>query len=1081
MDQPFDRFFRNYERPLENYAKYLRSHKHDLLVAISRKAPRLIQLIDQRTDLPSVGMEKCVCEKALPFIAHEVKDKNILLTDDSLIFGSTFARIDRELHALGAKPIKHVLAMSNAANKFVSLGVTSDVLLEPTEIAEFIDLEIQAFGSLAIPYDVDHPLVTLSLSSRPASFELELRKRYAKVQQTTTRWQAYYSLSVFGLTPADTSSHSLNKWQYGPSRIRFFVDHFRRQVVVVGIFCLCLSERDLMGSELFADAPEGIRHVWLMLSEQIANCGLAIDKRYRALANAAHHLAGVELIAGWLQENRNWINRESAAFAESDLRLLWGPKIGRQVKPLLNNVVNQYPGKVSVKSDTKHAQFLPMSEISTLSKMQKGSAFLRKSLRYLSVALTENPSENLSALFEAQRAVFDDQTRHQGVPDSDRLEIGLSYSAIEELLKVWGSPVSEDEFAAWRDKAIDHGTIVPRYAPSFSQPDLWLRVVRCGENLSKDAKVKLWLDYCLKVGIAAYRRIHSDRNQECLPWFLLEKVLVTIRSVMATTINNELDIDTSVGYDEFGARVVISNVPGESFLVDYATQAGVFLSEDTKVYRKDGPPRNSRAFFRNPQFGVMYSEVRNPLSPEFLDRTAGLINAFFAIDSLFNKDQRTRTVLAITTCATEDSYLSAISKELELWLFQMRPSISAITLSLLGLPSVPDEKRPLEAGLIVSQLGRAAGVLLQTNVKKDAFHRRSSVIDDLDQVLKEDGPNGIYASTWNNSIKRLLEIEPTKNMGRERYILFASALGKKAISIVLTVLNELGLTEDARPLRDRKPLAHHVESYNRYVSTAQQNGFTCLIPPPVEISRLQQGSLEERLRATAEVLEAARAAVLEIWTFKRYPQPPSVMQLYEHDVAVLLYDLVDSSKEQRQLDLQGSIHDLNDRIKHETTRRDTMGFYPDQDDGNAIVCRTVSDAVELFRVIAETASDHGYLVKASIESTVGGEKLLINTATRHLGGRTYQLAARVMAFFKEATSQTPTLTYVDSRHKPQLLEQPDGSSYLLVSDHALAVLQDAELSELPKFLQLQGVGEKFAIRAVSALPTKVHCYSIKKQ
>ena len=204
------------------------------------------------------------------------------------------------------------------------------------------------------------------------------------------------------------------------------------------------------------------------------------------------------------------------------------------------------------------------------------------------------------------------------------------------------------------------------------------------------------------------------------------------------------------------------------------------------------------------------------------------------------------------------------------------------------------------------------------------------------------------------------------------------------------------------------------------------------------------------------------------------------MQLYEHDVAVLLYDLVDSSTEQRQLDLQGSIHDLNDRIKHETTRRDTMGFYPDQDDGNAIVSRTVADAIELFRVIAETANDHGYLVKASIESTVSGEKLLLNTATRHLGGRTYQLAARVMAFFKEAKTQTPSLTYVDSRHKPQPLEQPQGLSYLLLSDHAIAVLQDYELKELPKFLQLQGVGEKFKFRAVSALPTKVHCFSIKR-
>jgi hypothetical protein len=1084
MDQPFDRFFRKYGRALTTYANDLTEKPYDLIVAISRKAPRLLQLINQRTDLPSIEMDNCVCEKALPFIAGDIAGKDVLLTDDSIIFGSTFARVARELRSSKAKLNTQVLAISNAANESVAFGVNSALRLEATEISEFIDLEIQAFGSLAIPYDVDHPIVSVPLFRKPEEFERELRKRYPKLQDTTCRWQSYYSVRAFGVTPDGMEFHSLNHRQYGPSRVRFFIDHFRRQVTLVGIFCLCIPEAELEKVDLFSGAPAVVREVWSLLVTQVMKAQIPDERRYRALANAAHYLASFELLVRWLEDNKDWIDRDLASLSEVDLRLLWGPTIAASITDKLNEFlrVGTKPIMEAIGKQTLPVEVpQPFSEISTLAKTERGSEFLRKTLKYLSVASTENPAENLTALFEAQRWVWDEQTRNQIIPDSDRLEMGLSYNSIEELLQVWGSPVSEDYFAAWRDKAIDHGTIVPRYARAFSQQLVWLRVVRCGENLPKDAKVKLWLDYCLKTGIAAYRRIHSDRNQECLPWFLLEKMLVTLRAAMSSTINNELDIDSSIGFDEFGARVLISNVPRESFLVEYATQAGVFVSVDnTRVYRKDGPARPSRAFFRNQQFSNLYDQNRNPISPEFLDRTASLINTFFTIDSLFSTDQRTRTLLAITTCATEDAYLSAVSKELDIWLFHSHVSVATLALALTSLASVPDDQRSSHASSLAVQLGKSAAILLQTNVKRNAFRQREAIIAELDQVLREDGPNGPYSATWQNSIKRLIQIEPLKHTNRERYILFASALGKKAISIIRTVLSEAGLTEDPRQLKDRKPLEHHVDRYNRYVATAQQNGFTGYIPEKVDVSKLKEGTIEERLLEAARLLESTRAAVLEIWEFKRYPQPPNVMQPYEHDVAVLLYDLVDSGQLQAQLELQTSIHDLNDRIKHETTRRDTMGFHPDQDDGNAIVCKTVSDAVEFFRVIAETANDRGCLVKAAIESTVGGEKLWINKTTEDLGGRTYQVAARIMSFFKEAQSQASPFAYVDAKHKQLSLEQPTGVSYLVLSEHARLVLEESENKEVPRFLNLEGIGEKFSVRAVSALPTKVYCFSIRR-
>lgn len=1086
MDRPFNRFVRRHRGGLSEYAGILAGSESELTLAISRKGPRLLLLINQEPDLPAIPLDRCISEKALPFLRPEdIVGQRVLLTDDSVIFGSTYAGIEADLISMGANVERVVLALSKGAHESVASRVRAPIRIEPTAVSEFIDLEIQAFGSLGVPYDIDHPIFRISLGERVESFEGNLRARYPNVQNTTRRWQSAQGVSTLGLLIEKDlhTRHSLASRQCGPAKLRFFVDSRRAAVRVAAIFCLALVEEELTDSSLFARSPAPLGDLWRTLLDATRPSALPIHHRYRSLANAAHYLAGCEIALYWLRNNAELFAGGVAEVSEADVRLLFGPALATVLTKRMNERLRVLENEVAVddnwKTDCEFRRFQPSAQVSAIARTKMGREFLRKTTDYFSLTSRSDPMEGIAAIFEAQRWVCDEMTRSQGPLDGRRLDVGLPYPVIRELLEVSGVHISDEEFAECVDKAVDGGTIVPRYGQALDDPTMWVRRARFGENLPRDAKVKYWLDYCLQKGIGAFRRTHGVSNPEALPWFLVEKMLVVLKAALGAGLDDELDLSMAVGCDEFGGRVVAQDIPGKPYLVDWAIQASVFADQGNVHFRrKSGPEVRGRGIFRNVKFSALYDPSRNALDRGLLDRSAMLIQAFMAIESSFLGDDRSSTILALTTCGSEDAYLSALSKELEIWLYRPDTNASRLVAWLMDLAFQDPERQRREAPRLAVDLSRSAHVLGETRIKRDAFDKRAHIVAMLDEKLREDGPMGVFNATWNNSLKSLVDIGLPRHANKERYLLFAAEMAKKAISIARTVLSENGLVRDARRPEARESLSHHVNRFNEHLDGARREGLTCAMPSAIDLGRLTTGGGKDRLSSAARIFEETRALVLETWTSWRHPAPTDVLQPYEHDVAVLLWDLVGSAGIQEKWPLGTAVDEINRRVKTEMLRFDAMGFQADQDDGNAILCKRVADAIELFRIISEICRDRGYNIKGAVESTVDGEKLWRNQRTGQFGGRAYDITARILAFFREGKDQLPPLKYFDPGGKGLPLEPPADSTYILIPERAIRVLQEIEGDSLHDSLELIGMAEGFKIRAVSVLSTRVSCYRL---
>ena len=92
----------SYEFTLVNlwFKEVIEETKPDLVVAIARGAVRMLQLSNS---LRHIGSETFISNSALPYLPDSVlKDKRVLVIDDSVIFGSTMARTREYLFSRGA-------------------------------------------------------------------------------------------------------------------------------------------------------------------------------------------------------------------------------------------------------------------------------------------------------------------------------------------------------------------------------------------------------------------------------------------------------------------------------------------------------------------------------------------------------------------------------------------------------------------------------------------------------------------------------------------------------------------------------------------------------------------------------------------------------------------------------------------------------------------------------------------------------------------------------------------------------------------------------------------------------------------
>jgi len=1050
-----DAFRASYFDALGAYASRF-SEPADLIVAVPRKAPRLLELIHESAELPDIPLELVISDRALPFIPRsELAESRVILTDDTVIYGSTFAGALQTLEDSGARVRPEVLGLSRSANSEVASRLDRVPLrLNESQVHSLIDLEIQAFGSLEVPYDIDHPIVGFELQDDVASICDQLTASHSTVE-STRGWQSENQMRVFTVSiPAGIASqHSLASHQLGPRKLRIFIDEKRQTVRVVGLFCLAMRESELADVTLFSTSSDSIAEAWSDASSTVERAGWSGHHRFRALVGTAHYLASVEVISRWLASDECPFTIGALCLRPFDLHLLFGHQLGDRMKALLERaLVEGFDPTPS--SDEKFA-FDPNEESNAILAGPLGEDFDVALREYLAFTHPDDPGDRSHALFNAQRKVYDTHTRLPGDPDPERLLQSLvAIPAVTTLLNRYDCNLTAEQFDRWCDLAIDGGSIVPYYHPSASQHDLWVRCVRAGER--RNEKLKYWV-HGLVADATEQLKLLGKPN---LSWFIAEKTAATVAACLEAEIRNELRKTVKSGRDEFGARAMLPEVEHEPWLLDWADGAGVI--------RRD---RRSASTYVEPtaHFTDLFPESGNTVASSLRTSTSVVVSAFIALQDALKGDARDKAILAISTCASEEEFLVSISTELDVWLNNSRFGASGLAVDVRGAQRL--SKGELEA--LGKRLGSSAGALRQTESKRAAFKSRKDIRAELDSLFSSDPKLAPYSLGWKNYLR--LRIDEFESSGGEagRFLVLAALIGRRAMAVVRSVLHE----RDLVPAEGDHTVDDHVDKFNTLLAQAKGEGMGARLPGPVTVEEFDQ-DLDGALARSSELMLEVESYIDHVWHAHGHAESGLTLERVEDDYAILMWDLRESSTADPAA-IGELIHQANEVAVDIVAKEGGKGFHESQDDGSCAVFPTVAAAIRVFDGLRTVFEARGKQIRGAIESTIDADKLQRNKITGEFNGKPYQLTARALAAFKEAKSASPPPEFVMDDGSSGELSPPAKASYLNLTRRAIQALeseQEADGADALDGLKRYGTIVGFQPRVRSTLPTEITCF-----
>ena len=138
----------------------IENSKPQNIIAIARKGPRLCEVFSV-LGFEDFELTKIVSDRAIPFISKgDMENKLYCVFDDVVIYGSTMNDVIKDLEIRGARTKAFSLAYDVDRAK---LDVKREIELHTDEMANFCSEIATSFTLLGKPYDIDHPILSISL------------------------------------------------------------------------------------------------------------------------------------------------------------------------------------------------------------------------------------------------------------------------------------------------------------------------------------------------------------------------------------------------------------------------------------------------------------------------------------------------------------------------------------------------------------------------------------------------------------------------------------------------------------------------------------------------------------------------------------------------------------------------------------------------------------------------------------------------------------------------------------------------------------------------------------------------------
>lgn len=1067
---------------LKDWSEELQKSPGATIVAISRKGPRLVELMVREGFLSESVLSHVIAEQALPFLTQN-ENAGFVVIDDAMTFGTTLSHVfeltkqaNIRCGGDGSKLMGIPFAVGQEASKKHRELVTKYFLdLKPEQIAPFVYNEMLAFRLLGKPYDIEHPMLTWT-GDFTDSYELET----ALGQISKSLDGQIFNIDTF--VPTATGNVPIRRWtillpndsrynsypRAGFRKLRIYLNPEKGRLLVAAMCPLSLSKADM---DSFGEIlPEPLNHLWSEAVGKIdtqATEDMTVAGSY-SLAMWANFLFSVVLLRdvkpAFLEAFENtMLQPQMLGPRREDLQYLIGTDLCFRAESGIAHFlecadVDSIPASYPLYDHAGEIVEEKVPPRYVENYTNKRSSLIDKALEVNDV---------LQAIFYAQHSEIelisrDDNKNNSN--DNKRLEFGITYGKLRQTVLDKFPYAAEIDIHECLDKLIDNGAVVPRYLnmASADKSVIWVRTFRVGES----TVMRMAHTICLLFG-----KLSNAMGKTELPPLVFEK-FCTLALCVATDVDVLKPLrspEIIKSFHLYGARPAIKLGKSSLFLTDWAVSQNILCRSKTTTFTEEN---GSYSLHKNIE--KLYPERECHWDD---DVKAGL-NDLAKLVAAIHERYHNPVLVALTSVVSIQELQRALEAELQLWLYDRSASVykGLAELSLLVenmITSTPTQKRLDDVNNVLS---KTANFTAQFEIKIKLKDNLTDIYRQIDELVAEDNKDQTVMERFWHKLHMTLN-------GRSNSESYSPGLQEiiSALNIAHTttrILRELltmagfkdkrskGLEESLNLLQAKLDDPNNIDRVTRKMFTDVNSELD--IATLITIARDQPlDDLQKAFPAVRKlVLEIADRCehVLQTYKIDQQNEQPDILMPPRY---IMMWDIIGSTNQESRDKIESLIVDANRRI-FSTLGKNILGFHPEsKDDGNGFICDHFTDAIAVFQILNEVFRD--YRFRAGCEVNLQGQ-LNYYPESKSLGGRAYEYAARVMNFYKEIKNieKNPDLWSGDPN-----LSEPTENSYMVVSEFAKRYAEQEKAwpkNEKYKVKELTGT---YKARVNASLPVSI--------
>ena len=537
------------------------------LLAISRKGPRLIELLFEEGLINSNILDNVFSEYSLPFI--KISNK-LTIVDDSVLYGSTInknIRLAKRILGVVEENI-NVIPFTYSTNtpeeikKRINCSVSKALL--PENSADYISSLISSFKSLGKPYDIEFPIIYFDGDfSDKELLEIKLNSitKIISNHELIVNINTDYPNSYTILVNSGDGSKDNNPPEF--SKFRIYLNENSTRLAFVPISPYIISREEIVSLEKNID--NDYLAIWESVFNQVNKEDIRKESHIRSLVIFANYLNSYSLFLNCMNYFEKYFRRDKFYINRFDLQLLLGYELSSSISVQLKKLINKdFCNGVKVFIPTQHFSGNVKSYFLPKESEESYDSFFQSNVDLLKLLGSE--SEVLNCIFYSQHKkieLFSRESDNYG--DGNRLKFGFSLKHIITIIKAIIPNYSIEKIHSSIDKLIDVGAIVPKYLNLSTnvEDSVWSRVFRVGEGPIPTTQKILTC-------ITLFNNLKNCFNSDSIPSVILEKY-----SVIALTNIFKFD---GVEYDKIrklGIRKKCSLYGARSYIVTEIGRAHV--------------------------------------------------------------------------------------------------------------------------------------------------------------------------------------------------------------------------------------------------------------------------------------------------------------------------------------------------------------------------------------------------------------------------------------------------------------------------------------------------------------------------